>query len=103
MHRYRVGAQPDFRVDRCAACQYIWLDAGEWAALVQAGLAGQLEDILSDGWQRQLQVDDAHTRRDEVLRARHGNECMDELARVRLWLQQQPGREELLSLLRAGW
>jgi Zn-finger nucleic acid-binding protein len=103
MERLRVGRSPDFRLDRCGACQRVWLDDGEWAALVAAGLAACLGDILSDGWQRQLQGEEARARREAELRARHGDACIDELARVRAWLATQPQRETLLALLRGGW
>ena len=103
MERLRVGRSPDFRLDRCSACQRVWLDNGEWAALVAAGLAMRLGDILSDGWQRQLQGEEAQARREAELRARHGDACIDELARVRAWLATQPQRETLLALLRSGW
>ncbi len=101
MHRYRVGARPDFRLDRCAPCQAVWFDAGEWPALTGTGLATRLEEILSDGWQRQVQAEALREGRDAALRQRHGDACIDELERVRQWLQAQPGREELISLLRA--
>lgn len=103
MERLRVGRAPDFRLDRCSACQRVWLDEGEWAALVAAGLATRLGEILSDGWQRQLRDADAQARRETELRARHGDACIDELARVRAWLATQPQRETLLALLRSGW
>lgn len=103
MQRLRVGAPADFRVDRCGPCQQVWFDRGEWDALAGAGLATRLLEVLSDGWQRQLQADDARARREQALRERHGDDRMRELARMRAWLDEQPQREELLALLRAGW
>ncbi|OYT93458.1 MAG: hypothetical protein CFE43_04260 [Burkholderiales bacterium PBB3] len=103
MQRFRVGAQPDFRVDRCAACQNVWFARGEWQAFVAAGLGSRLDEILTDAWQRQLQTNELRQGREAVLRQRHGAETMDELARIRQWLQAQPGRDELVALLRADW
>lgn len=103
MSRYRVGATPDFRLDRCAPCGGVWFDAGEWPALVQAGLAQRLGDVVSDAWQRRVQTDEQRARRLAVLHAKHGEACLTELARVRTWLDAQPHRDELLALLRAGW
>jgi Zn-finger nucleic acid-binding protein len=103
MQRLRVGAPVDFRIDRCSPCQQVWFDQGEWSALAQAGLAARLIDVLSDGWQRQLQADDLRARRVADLCERHGAERMHELARIRDWLNEQPQRDELLALLRAGW
>lgn len=103
MERLRVERSPDFRLDRCSACQHIWLDTGEWEALSKVGLATRLGDILSDGWQRQLRDAETQERREAGLRARHGDACIDELARIRAWLATQPQRETLLALLRSGW
>lgn len=103
MQRLRVGSQPDFRVDRCAGCQLVWLDAGEWSALRGVGQATRLEEILGDARQRQLQADELRQRREQALRAKHGDACVDELARVRQWLAGQPHPDELIALLRAGW
>ncbi len=103
MHRYRVGIQPDFRIDHCAACQEIWLDRGEWDALVRSGLALRLTDIVTEAWQRRMQDAASHVRREAGLRQKHGDACVDELLRIREWLAAQPAREELIALLRAGW
>ena len=35
MERLPVDAAEAFRVDRCGPCQLVWLDPGEWQALVQ--------------------------------------------------------------------
>ncbi|MED5617712.1 zf-TFIIB domain-containing protein [Ideonella sp. BN130291] len=103
MQRHRSGTDPDFRIDRCVACQLVWFDAGEWEALVRAGLRERLVELLADGWQRQLQLDELRAGREGALRSRHGEACMNELARIRAWLEMQPHREELLGLLSAGW
>lgn len=103
MHRLRAGTRHDFRLDRCAACQSVWLDRGEWHALVAAGQAARLDQILTDAWQRQVQAEDLRARREAALREKYGADCIDELSRIRGWLDAQPQRDELLALLRAGW
>ncbi|GAA5169569.1 zf-TFIIB domain-containing protein [Viridibacterium curvum] len=103
MQRYRVGVTPDFRVDHCPSCQLVWLDKGEWQGLAQAGLATRLSEVVSVAWQRRVQSDELRARREAGLRSKHGDACIDELKRVREWLDAQPKREELIALLRAGW
>jgi Zn-finger nucleic acid-binding protein len=103
MHRLRAGARPDFRLDRCVVCQAVWFDSGEWPALIAAGHAARLDDILTDAWQRQVQADELRANREAALRERHGDACIDELGRIRSWLDAQPRRDELIALLRAGW
>jgi len=103
MQRHRVGATPDFRIDRCVPCQQVWFDRDEWAALVAAGLATRLPEVLSETWQRQLRNNELRQRREQTLRERHGDDCIDELLRMRRFLDLHPQRDELLALLRAGW
>lgn len=103
MQRLRTGSSTNFRVDRCFTCQLVWFDRGEWQALVQAGLAGRLAELLSDGTQRQLMADELRAGRIAALRERHGEDRLAELQRMRDWLEAQPEPEELLNLLRTGW
>lgn len=102
MERLPVDAAGAFRVDRCSPCQYLWLDPGEWQALVQRGLALQLDTLLSDGGQRRLQAERLQASRMQALRQRHGDTCVDEVLRIRRWLAEQPHRDELLALIRAN-
>lgn len=102
MERLPVDAAEAFRVDRCGPCQLVWLDPGEWQALVQRGLAVQLDTLLSDGGQRRLQAERLQATRQQALRQRHGDACMDEVLRIRRWLAEQPHRNELLALIRAN-
>jgi hypothetical protein len=62
-----------------------------------------LGEVLSDGWQRQLREEASRGRREAELRTRHGDDCIDELNRIRAWLATQPQRDTLLALLRTGW
>jgi Zn-finger nucleic acid-binding protein len=104
MQRLRVQTdEPDFRIDRCSSCQLVWFDRGEWAALAHNGLARQLDEVMADAWQRQLRQDELRAGREAALRIRHGDACMDELCRIKTWLDAQPAREELLALLGAEW
>lgn len=82
MTRHRAGSQPDFHLDRCAPCQLLVLDGGEWDALMQLGALEHLELLLSDNWQRRLQALEAAERRSLSLRQRLGNSTVDELIRI---------------------
>jgi hypothetical protein len=99
MTRHRAGSQPDFHLDRCAPCQLLVLDGGEWDALMQLGALEHLELILSDSWQRRLQALEATERRRQSLRQRLGDSTVDELIRIQSWLNDQPQRRDLLALL----
>ncbi|QTD45190.1 zf-TFIIB domain-containing protein [Ottowia testudinis] len=101
MERLSVDAGAAFRIDRCGPCQHLWLDAGEWPALMQSGLALHLDALLSDGGQRRLQAERLQASRMQALRQRHGDACIDEIVRIQHWLAEQPHRDELLALLRS--
>ncbi len=99
MSRLRGGSDPAFVLDRCNACQWLWLDAGEWRRLQGNELHRQLDRVLSDGWQRRLEADDRAARREDDLRRRLGDEVFDEALRIRAWLERLPRRQEVLRLL----
>jgi len=99
MARYRVAAVSMLRLDRCSHCQLVWFDGGEWAALVMAGLEDRLDSILTDGWQRRIQLDESRHRRELALRQRLGDEVVVELQRIQSWLQSRPNGRELLALI----
>ncbi|MFN4117412.1 zf-TFIIB domain-containing protein [Acidovorax sp.] len=101
MERLPLDAAGALRLDRCSTCQTVWLDPGEWQALVERGLASQLDAQMSDGGQRRLQAERLHASRIQALRQRHGDACMDEVLRIRRWLAEQPRRDEVLALLQA--
>ncbi|HEY9094870.1 MAG TPA: hypothetical protein VIN35_03925, partial [Hydrogenophaga sp.] len=103
MTRLLSAGTRDFRLDRCGPCQWLWMDAGEWASMVSDNVAHLLLETLSDGGQRALRAAAAHQRREAELRARHGDEVVDDLIRIRAWLAEQPNPDLLLTLLRNGW
>lgn len=99
MSRQRAGTQPDFRIDRCNACQLVWLDTGEWEGLLRAGLASQLDTVLTEAWQKRLRAAELQALRDAERRNRLGDETFAELRRIQDWLALQPKRDEILGLL----
>lgn len=99
MSRHRAGTRPDFRIDRCNVCQLVWLDQGEWPSLVHAGLATQLDTLLTDAWQQRLKATEMQALRDAELCLRLGEETWIEVRRIQDWLANHPKREEILALL----
>lgn len=99
MGRLRAGAEPDFHLDFCHGCQSLWLDAGEWPRLVEAGLLREVDTLLKETTQQRLDADDHRQRRNEELRRRLGEEVYLEAARIRRWLDGQPQRSDVLRVL----
>ncbi len=101
MSRHRTGTAPDFRLDRCSPCQLVWLDDGEWQRLEEAGLAAQLDMVLTDAWQQRIQAAEMQAGRDAALRARLGEETFAEVRRLQSWLDKHPQRTAILAELNA--
>ena len=103
MERLKVTPAFDFRLDRCGACQIIWLDEGEWLAIAAAGISAQLDAVLSDRGQREIREQEQQAARAAHLREKYGEDCLTEMTRIRAWLDVQPDRDVLIALLRSGW
>ncbi|MBL8509371.1 MAG: hypothetical protein JNM11_12920 [Chitinimonas sp.] len=99
MNRLRVAAGLPFRLDHCAACQHVWLDGNEWAALSQYGYDGVLDEVVSAQWQRRVREAEAVAHRESAWRSRLGEAVYQEAVRLRQWLDSQPNRAELLAYL----
>jgi len=100
LERFEVGAPHAFLIDQCGNCSGAWLDAGEWEALCEGGLADRLHLILSEEWQDQLQA----ARRDDGDGARWSRELgpadLARITEIKEWLDEHPKRGELYAFLR---
>lgn len=101
MARYRVAGDLAFHVDRCAPCQSVWLDGCEWEILASQHRLAQLDEIMSDRWQKRLQQSEADARREQTLRTRFGDAEYERLREISLWLARQTKRREMLAFLNA--
>ena len=54
MLKYRISKDSDHRLDLSPSINAIWLDKGEWGLLKSKGLAGKLNEIFTDTWQRKI-------------------------------------------------
>ena len=99
MSHYRVGAALPFHIDRCVDCQSIWLDGMEWELLAEHHCQHRLDEILSDRWQKTLQLADVEARRQQNLKARFGEADYERLCSVHNWLTEHPRRQEMLAFL----
>jgi hypothetical protein len=61
MARARVSWEEPYFVERCKACDGIWLDAGEWSRLSSDLLLDELDELWLPSWRRRLQNE--HTRK----------------------------------------
>ncbi|MES3021917.1 MAG: zf-TFIIB domain-containing protein [Pseudomonadota bacterium] len=101
MARINVSRDPVLRLDFSPMADAVWLDRGEWEALVALGLHDQLDAIVSERWQRELKEAASRERMEANLRARFGDADYEELLRMRAWLQGQPKRADMVAFLNA--
>ena len=99
MHYYPVGHGLSFGIDKCNTCGGVWLDAGEWATLVEAKLHVQLHAISSDAWQEQVQQQVRTAQEEAAVERRLGKQDYARLVEVARWLRTHPHRAEILAYL----
>ncbi len=101
MARVKVCNVIPLRLDFSAAAHGVWLDSGEWEALLALGLHDQLDAIVSERWQRELQEAASRERMEKAHRARFGDTGYEELMRIREWLKTQTNAAEMIAFLNA--
>ena len=99
MVKYRISAHSDHRLDLSPAVHGIWLDKGEWALLKQAGLAGNLNRIFTDPWQRRIREESARETFVHLYEREFGVEDYAKVKAFREWLWQHPHKLKLLAYL----
>ena len=96
---HRVGQGLPFQLDRCGACGGIWLDAGEWNALLSLNLHGELTRIFTTNWQAKVRREEQSRARDESLRNKLGPKDFERLRTVSKWLRDHPHRNLIVARL----
>lgn len=102
MVKYRISTQTEHRLDLSSRVNCIWLDKGEWELLKQEGLAGQLNHIFTDPWQRKIRVQATEVALKQMYQDKFGLELYQKVHDIKQWLDQQPNKAELLSYLSAS-
>lgn len=99
LHKYRIAADIPSRVDHCGHCGGTWFDAGEWAALRDMGLLGNVHSIFTAVWQREIRAEDSRVAQARIYEKRFGPDGYAELRRIRDWLNEQPHKSAMLRFL----
>jgi len=97
---FEVGPPHGFHIDQCRTCSGVWLDAGEWEALSDGGLADRLHLILSEEWQDELQAAYRDAEEGERWRGRLGPADLARISEIKEWMDEHPKRGELYAFLR---
>jgi Zn-finger nucleic acid-binding protein len=100
MTRYKVGHGADFRIDR-SVTGGIWLDPGEWEALLAGNLHHELHLIFTAQWQKAIRQEQKSAAHEAMLRDRLGDELFGKAAALREELASHPARAAALAFLQS--
>ena len=99
MLKFKVSNHMDCHIDYSSACAGLWLDAGEWEVLKQAGLILQLNQIATEVWQSRLRKQRTHSVFEEKYEKLFGEEDHQRLKELRAWLGEKEKAREMLAYL----
>jgi len=77
MTKYRISSDTDHRLDLSPSINAVWMDGGEWLLLKGKGLAGSLEAIFTDHWQRDVRADESADIMSEIYQRKFGERYAD--------------------------
>lgn len=101
MRKFKITASTHHRIDYSAAVGGIWLDKGEWELLKAEGVAGMLNQIVTQQWQHKIRQQSTSDSFEQIYQAKFGQETYDQIKSIREWLDQQPQKADLRAYLLA--
>jgi len=101
MRKFKISAHNTHRLDYSSATGGLWLDKGEWELLSQEGLAGSLNALVTDSWQRKIRQDSAKENLSDIYSDKFGDDVYSKLKEMREWLKTQPQKADLRAYLMA--
>ena len=101
MSKFRITKDHAHRIDYSARVGGVWLNKGEWEMLVAEGLAGNLNTILTDQWQRRIREEKTSDTFDSLYRSKFGEQDYAKAKEVREWLHSHEQRADLRAFLMA--
>lgn len=99
MIKYRYMTDKNHGLDLCSHCDEIWLDQGEWTLLKQHDLHGNLPEIFTEPWQRNLKSKISKSRFEEIYEQRFGQTDYQRIKEIREWIKINPKKVDLLCYL----
>ena len=95
------AAGTDHRVDYSAPVGGIWLDKGEWDLLKSEQVAGTLNNVVTQHWQKQIQRESSASNLSAIYSQKFGEENYEKVKAIRAWLINQPNKADLRAYLLA--
>lgn len=101
MRKLRISKDSSHKLDYSAAVGGVWLDKGEWQLLKKAGLAGSLNAILTEQWQKKIKEQKAESTFDALYLAKFGQQDYTKIKDLREWFSEHPQKADLRAFLLA--
>jgi len=101
MSKFRISSTSDHRIDYSASVGGIWLDKGEWELLLESGVAGSLNAIVTGAWQHKLRNDSAKEHFSKIYSEKFGEASYLKVKHFREWLEAQPLKTDIKAYLMA--
>lgn len=101
MRKFRISASNEHRIDYSALVGGVWLDKGEWELLKSEGLAGCINSVVTQTWQRALKEKNTTQNFSEIYKDKFGEENYQKIKELRAWLNSQAQKSDFRAYLLA--
>lgn len=101
MRKFKITASNDHRVDYSASVGGIWLDKGEWELLKAEGVAGTLNNVVTQQWQNHIREESTASNLSAIYAQKFGQQNYEKVKLLREWLNAQPNKADLRAYLLA--
>jgi Zn-finger nucleic acid-binding protein len=100
--RYRVSQGTEFSIDRSPITGGVWLDSGEWEALVARNLHVEMHHIFTSAYQFRVRSSEFEQHLEAQFSKRIGEESFPKVKAFRDWMLAQESTRDILCYLEDG-
>jgi len=100
--KYKVGHKVGISLNRCGHCGGIWFDKNEWEILRSRNLHDDVHLVFSQAWQSAVRAEEHKAAMDEIWRNELSDADLNEIRRIKSWLENHPKSAELYAYLISG-
>ncbi|WP_412971855.1 zf-TFIIB domain-containing protein [Glaciecola sp. MF2-115] len=101
MRKFRVTEKTSHRIDYSNAVGGIWLDKGEWELLKSEGIAGTINNVVTQHWQNNVREQSASNNFADIYESKFGKESYEKAKEIREWLNSQSQKADLRAYILA--
>lgn len=101
MRKFRISAENEHKLDYSSVVGGLWLDKGEWELLKSEGLAGCLNAVVTQHWQKNIRNNNSRQNFSDIYEAKFGTENYLKIKEIRNWLVPQEQKSDLRAYLLA--